>query len=69
MDKATLDVLTNLFEDQIEDALEAAHDAYVQGVEDYGAHAYGLQMASAVADAALLDHLRAHVKPSLDFGS
>jgi len=68
MQQNVLDVLTNLFEDHIEDALEAAHDAYGEAVEKYGAHSYGLAMAQSVADAALLEHLRANVKQSLDFG-
>lgn len=69
MQQPILDTLTNLFEDHIEDALEAAHDAYGDAVEKYGAHTYGLQMAQTIADAALLDHLRLQVKGKLDFGS
>lgn len=68
MEQRVLDVLTHIFEDHIEDALEAGHEAYAEGIEKYGNHAYGVQMAQAAGDRAILDHLSEQVKHPLDFG-
>lgn len=69
MNNDQLSVLAQIFEDQFEEAFETAHEAYAQAVAEYGPSNYGVAMAVAAADKAMIEHLKGHVRTALTFES